>query len=110
MKTAIVFALVTAGAVLLYWLRVLPFREKKTNEPEQTAHAELVARRVETGTHGSGRSQGMGYSFILTFRMDDGTEKELFAYDHEYGTLREGMKGSLTRKGPYYVNFKPDAV
>lgn len=98
--------LLVLGCGLVFWLRVLPFREKHTNAPERTEPAELIARRVETGPQRSGRSQGMGYTFILTFRTAAGRTMDLFAYDFEYGALREGMQGRLTWKGPYYVDFE----
>lgn len=107
MKTFVTVLLLLALSFLVYWLRVLPFREKKTNEPERTARAKLVARNVQKGTHRSGRSQGMGYSFLLTFEAEGAEKLELYAYDHEYGALREGMEGMLTWKGPYFVSFLP---
>lgn len=93
---------------LVYWLRVLPFREKKTGEPERTANAEVITRRVESGANRTGRSSGMGYNYRIIFRLGDGTEVSLYAHDHEYGALREGMTGTLTWKGPYYVSFETD--
>ena len=48
----------------------------------------------------------MGYSFLLTFHTEDETDLELYAYDHEYGALKEGMTGNLTWKGPYFVRFE----
>ena len=60
--------LVILLCLLVYWLRTKPFREKKTKEPERTARATLLDRRVESGTNRSGRSSGMGYSYVLTFR------------------------------------------
>lgn len=97
--------LVILLCLLVYWLRTKPFREKKTREPEKTARAFLLERRVESGTNHSGRSSGMGYSYVLTFRTEDGKQLELYAYDVEYGALREGMEGILTWKGPYFVSF-----
>ena len=105
MNFAVYTILFLVAASLVFWLRVRPFREKKTSEPERTANAKLTARRVETGTNRSGRSQGMGYSFLLTFETEEGRQLELYAYDHEYGALREGMEGTLTWKGPYFVSF-----
>ena len=105
MKFAVYTIVFLAFLCLGFWLRVLPFREKKTKEPERSIHAKLIARRVESGTHRSGRSQGMGYSFLLTFETEEGRQLELYAYDHEYGALREGMEGTLTWKGPYFVSF-----
>ena len=105
MRILVYFLLVIAGAFLIFWLRVFPFTEKKTKEPQRTANAALIRRRVESGTNRSGRSSGMGFSYVLTFRLEDGRELELYAYDTEYGTLSEGMEGTLTWKGPYYVSF-----
>ena len=90
-----------------FWLRTFPFREKKTNEPQRTAKAEVVSRRVQSGNPiRSGRSSGFGYTFLVTFRLEDQTALELYAYDHEYGALKEGMTGNLTWKGPYFVHFE----
>lgn len=108
MHTFVVALLLLVLFFFVYWLRVLPFREKKTKEPERTMKAKLVTRQVKSGTQRSGRSQGMGYSFLLTFETADGNKLELYAYDHEYGALREGMAGSLTWKGPYFVSFAAD--
>lgn len=109
MHTFVVVILLLVLFFFIYWLRVLPFREKKTKEPERTMKARLVTRQVQSGTQRSGRSQGMGYSFLLTFETEDGSELELYAYDHEYGALREGMTGSLTWKGPYFVSFAAES-
>ena len=101
---------VTLVCLLVFWLRVRPFREKKTKEPERTARAKLMDRRVESGTNRSGRSSGMGFSYVLTFRLETGEELELFAYETEYGALREGAQGTLTWKGPYYISFEKEAA
>ena len=108
MKTILFVTGMLALMGLLYWLRVLPFREKKTREPERTAKAEVLTRQVETGANRTGRSSGMGYNYRILFRLEDGNEVSLYAYDHEYGALREGMTGTLTWKGPYFVNFESD--
>lgn len=93
------------------WLRAFPFTEKKTREPECTAPATVTARRVQSGNPiRSGRSAGFGYTFLVTFLLADGRELELYTYDAEYGALREGMTGSLTWKGPYYVSFTQEAA
>ena len=106
MKTLLFIVGMLALMGLVYWLRVLPFREKKTWEPERTAKAEVINRLVETGANRTGRSSGMGYNYRILFRLEDGSEVSLYAYDHEYGALREGMTGRLTWKGPYFVRFE----
>ena len=106
MQTAIFIVGVLALMGFVFWIRVLPFQEKKTREPERTAKAEVITRRVETGANRTGRSSGMGYNYRIVFRLEDGTELALYAYDHEYGGLKEGMTGMLTWKGPYFVCFE----
>ena len=106
MKTALFIVVMLALMGFVFWLRVLPFREKKTDEPERTANAEVIARRVESGANRTGRSSGMGYNYRIRFRLEDGTEVSLYAHDHEYGALREGMTGTLTWKGPYFIRFE----
>lgn len=106
MKTAVIILIMLAVAFGVYWLRSFPFRERKTTEPERSALAKVTARRVQSGNPiRSGRSAGFGYTFLVTFLLEDGTSLELYTYDEEYGALREGMEGTLTWKGPYYVSF-----
>lgn len=95
----------TSFFLLLSYLRVLPFQEKPSYEPERTVAATVVSRKVQSGTHRSGRSQ-CGYSFVVNFQTDDGQTLELYAYEVEFGGLREGMKGMLTYKGRYFVAFR----
>lgn len=106
MKTVLFVAGMLALMAFLFWLRTFPFREKKTEETERSGKAEVIARRVETGANRTGRSSGMGYNYRIVFRLEDGTEVSLYAYDHEYGALKEGMTGKLTWKGPYFVSFE----
>ena len=106
MKTAFYMAGILAVMGFVFWLRTFPFREKNTKEPERTAGAEVLSRRVQSGNPiRSGRSH-QGYTFLVTFRLEDGRKLELYAYDHEYGALQEGMTGSLTWKGPYFIRFE----
>lgn len=109
MKTMLIGAAMLAVMFGVYWFRAFPFREKKTKEPERTARAEVISRRVQSGNPiRSGRSSGLGYTYLLTFRLEDGKELELYAYDQEFGSLREAMTGNLTWKGPYFVSFAAD--
>ena len=107
MKTVLLFLFFLAVASLIFWLRSFPFREKKTTEPERTAKAKVIARRIQSGADRSGRSV-MGYNHVVVFHLEDGQEVSLYTHDVEYGTLREGMTGKLTWKGPYFVNFEED--
>ena len=107
---SISFVLLGLLASILFWLRTFPFREKKTDEPEHTAPATLVSRRVQSGNPiRSGRSSGLGYTYLALFRLEDGTETELYAHDQEWGALVDGTSGVLTWKGPYFVSFETGA-
>lgn len=108
MKTALYIIGMLALFVFIYWFRVFPFREKKTKEPLRTDKAEVTARRVTTGANRTGRFSGLGYNYVVSFRLEDSRELNLYAHDVEYGALREGMTGKLTWKGPYFVNFEED--
>jgi hypothetical protein len=48
----------------------------------------------------------MGMSFVITFQTEEGDSLELYAYEEEYGALREGMAGTLTYRGRYFVSFE----
>ena len=99
------FAIVVGAMLVVACFRVLPFREKKSKEPERTVGAAVVSKEVKRGTQHSGRSKG-GFSYTITFATEDGRELELFAYEEEFGRLQEGMKGTLTYKGRYFVAFQ----
>lgn len=98
-------AILIGAGVLIYIGRILPFKEKKTKEPEKTIMATVISKEIKSGTHQSGRSKG-GFSYAITFMTEEGKELELFVYEIEFGGLKEGMKGELTYKGRYFVDFK----
>ncbi len=87
------------------YLKVRPFKEKSSNEPEKTIKAKIISKEVKRGTNETGRSV-MGYSYAINFLTEDGEELELFAYETEFGGLKEGSEGLLTYKGRYFVDFK----
>lgn len=91
--------------LLIFYLRVLPFREKPSNDPERAVKATVISKEITSGTQRSGRSQ-MGYSFVVRFQAEDGQLLELYTYEEEYGGLKEGMSGILTYQGRYFVDFK----
>ena len=91
--------------LFIFYMYAHAFQEKPTNEPVWDVPASVVSKEVISGTHSSGRSQ-MGYSFLLRFQTDDGQILELYAYEEEFGGLREGMTGILTYQGRYFVDFK----
>ena len=93
------------GCVLVFYLRIRLFKEKPSTEPERTVTATVVSKEIRSGTNQSGRSM-MGYSFVVNFRTEDGQMLELYAYEIEFGGLKEGMQGQLTYQGRYFVSFQ----
>ena len=93
----------TAGLVTAY-LKIRWALEKPSREVEKSVVATVVSKEVKSGTHETGRSV-MGYSFVVNFLTADGQTLELYAYEIEFGSLKEGMNGILTYKGRYFVGF-----
>lgn len=100
---AVVYGL--AFFLLISYLRVIPFQEKPCWEPKISVEAIVVSKEVKKGTQRSGRSQG-GYSFVITFLTEGNRSLELFAYDVEFGRLKEGSRGILTYQGRYFIGFQ----
>ena len=71
----------------------------------KTVNATVASKKVKSGTYQSGRSKG-GYSYTITFVTENGHALELFAYEIEFGGIKEGMTGMLTYQGRYFVDFK----
>ena len=91
--------------LLLHYLRVRLWGEKKTKEPVKTVIATVISKEVKRGTQRTGRSNG-GYSYAVSFLAEDGKQLELYAYEIEFGGLKEGVKGLLTYQGRYFVRFE----
>lgn len=92
-------------ALFVAWIRARWALETPTAEPERTVAATVVSKEVVSGTRGAGRSK-LGYSFVIHFATEDGRMLEIFAYEEEFGRMREGMQGQLTFQGRYFVDFE----
>ena len=103
----LIFTLVylSAAALVASYLKVRWTLEKPAAALETTVAATVVSKEVKQGTHESGRSV-MGYSFTVTFLTENGQTLELYAYEIEFGSLKEGMDGILTYRGRYFLDFK----
>ena len=97
----IVFVISIAG----HWLKNRLWGEKPSKEPEQTVVASVISKEVRPGTHRSGRSNG-GYSYVVYFATEEGKTLELYAYEVEFGALKEGTQGKLTYRDRYFVSFE----
>lgn len=75
-------------------------------EPEQTASATIVSRRVETVYSLTKSSSSWGY--LVKFRMENGEEAELKTTEDTYKELKEGTTVRLTWQGDTVVGFTPE--
>ena len=101
------FVAIMAVWLLISYLRVRAFREKKIDEPLQTVRAIYVSKKVKPGTYRAGRSI-MGFSFFVSFVTEDDELLELVANQEEFGSMWEGKEGMLTYQGKYFVSFEID--
>lgn len=91
--------------LFIFYMYAHAFQEKPSHDTLETVQAVVVSKKVISGTHSTGRSQ-MGFSFVITFQTEDAKSLELFAYEEEFGGLKEGMAGMLTYQGRYFVDFQ----
>lgn len=77
---------------------------KKLNpkEPEQSSLALLVSRAVK---HANTMYNESPWLYLVTFRLENGEEIELQTSEAVYGTVTEGMEGSLVWQGEKLVSF-----
>lgn len=68
-----------------------------SQEPEQTAPATVVSRRVETVY--SLTKSSSSWAYLVIFRLEGGEEIELRTDEETYKTCTEGKSGSLTWQG-----------
>ena len=107
-RRILVLVYVLAATLLIAYLRARLWGETPTREPEKTVAAAVESKQIIPGTHGAGRSKG-GFSYVVNFRTKEGQTLQLFAHEIEFGALREGMDGTLTYRGRYFVAFVPQA-
>ena len=102
----IFFLLLGASAIFL----LLEWRHNR--RPTYCATATIVSRRVEPGRAVRSRSSS-GYkhtlstlNYIVTFRLSDGEELDLFMGEAEYQVLKEGLTGTLQWQGSDFRYFE----
>lgn len=78
---------------------------KKLNncEPEQTAPAAVLSRTVR---HNNSIYHEDPWQYVVTFRLEDGTEKELVTSEETYRTLIENTEGTLTWQENKLISFE----
>lgn len=80
---------------------------KKLNncEPEQTAPATVVSRTVR---HNNSIYHEAPWQYVVTFRLENGEQKELITTEESYGAAKENTSGTLTWQEDNLLSFKID--
>lgn len=76
------------------------------NKGKMTAHATVVSHRLELGIGGG--MYGDNWNRLVTFRLIDGSEIELYTIRQDYETLVDGQSGQLTWEKENLLHFDPD--
>ena len=71
-----------------------------------TGPAMVVSRRAELAKVASRHANNWNY--LVTFRLSDGEELELYVFQQEYHKLTEGLTGQLTWCRENLSSFEPD--
>ena len=92
-------------AAFLYMVR------RTTGGKALTGPATVVSRRAEPARH-PGRMQlgveSSTWNYLVTFRLADGEELELYVFENEFKHLKEGLTGRLTWHKDTLTEFIPD--
>ena len=79
------------------------FQNKK-----MTAPATVVSHRLALSPAGGRYSDN--WNRLVTFRLSDNTELELYTTKEEYETLIDGQSGQLTWEDDLFLHFDPDPM
>ena len=93
-------------AVLAIPITALILMQVFSRSKEMTAAATVVSRRLELGIGGG--AYGDNWNRLVTFRLSDGEELELFAIRQDYEALTEGLSGQVTWQKENLLHFHPD--
>lgn len=78
---------------------------KKLNscEPEQSGTAAVISRTVR---HNNSIYHEAPWQYVVTFRLENGEEKELLTTEEIYTALKEGTEGKLTWQEENLIAFE----
>ena len=77
-----------------------------TQGRELTGTATVVSRRMEVGKLGGKWTDN--YNRLITFRLSDGSELELYVSKEAYEVLPDGETGQLVWQGDQFRSFDSD--
>ena len=91
------------GVIFVVFLLMYYFNSRHT---KLTGRATVVTRRMEVSNIPTQWSDN--YNRLITFRMSDGNELELYVDKEVYATLQDGETGQLTWQGDLFTCFDTD--
>ena len=71
-----------------------------------TGQATIISKKTEFGRFGGKHSSSWNY--LVTFRLSDGEELELYVFGNQYARLNEGTTGTLRWEKDIMQDFIPD--
>ena len=77
------------------------------NTGKMTAYATVVSHRLDLGI-GGGMYGGDNWNRLITFRLKDGSEIELYTVREDYETIADGQSGQITWEQENLLHFDPD--
>lgn len=79
----------------------------RNHKSRMTAHGTVVSHRLDLGI-GGGMYGGDNWNRLITFRLKDGSEMELYTVREDYETLFDGQSGQITWEKENLLHFDPD--
>ena len=73
---------------------------------QMTAYATVVSHRLELGIGGG--MYGDNWNRLITFRLKDSSEIELYTVREDYKTIIDGQSGQITWEKENLLHFDPD--
>lgn len=101
----------------LFFMLAVPFAAfifmvwRTTSGKVLTGPATVVSRRVEAAKYPGRMQLGVktaGWNYLVTFRLADEEEIELYVFEEQFKTLKEGLTGQLTWCKDTFSDFIPD--
>ena len=87
-------------------LAVLGISALLNRKSQMTAHVTVVSHRLELGIGGG--MYGDNWNRLITFRLKDGSEIELYTVREDYETITDGQTGQITWEKENLLHFDPD--
>lgn len=97
------WAYILIGVLFLFYLLYYHF---STSGPKLTGRATVVSRRMEVAKVAHQWSDN--YNRLITFRLSDGDELELYVDKEAYTALEDGDTGQLSWRGDQLTSFDGD--